>query len=164
MKRTLSGGNGPATMLYDADCGLCTAAAGWLGRRAPAARLRILRLASAAADPWLAPLVAGRDLARTLHLVTADGEVLTGAGAVLAAGRAAPRWGAVARLGDHRVGRALLEPTYRLIAANRHRIGRRLGFEAACPVAVAPAAAGGMTPDAPTRGTMHRRTDRPVGR
>jgi predicted DCC family thiol-disulfide oxidoreductase YuxK len=137
MKRTLSdgrGSGGPATMLYDSDCGLCTKAAGCLGERAPAARLTILPLASAAADPWLAPLVAGRDLASTLHLVTADGEVVTGAGAVLAAARTVPRWGAIARIADHRVGRALLEPAYRLIAANRHRIGRRLGIEAACEV------------------------------
>ena len=124
----------PATLLYDADCGLCTVSAAWLARRAPSGRLRFLPLAGAAAEPAIAPLIVGRDLARTLHVVTADGEVVTGARAVLAAARNVPRWGAVARLADHRVGHALLEPVYRLVAANRHRIGRAIGLPSTCAV------------------------------
>ena len=124
----------PATLLYDGDCGLCTACAAWLARRAPRERLRTLPLACAAADPTLAFLVAGRDLGRTLHVVAGDGQVVTGARAVLAAARTVPRWGAVARLGDHRVGRALLEPAYRIVAANRQPIGRAIGLSSACAV------------------------------
>jgi predicted DCC family thiol-disulfide oxidoreductase YuxK len=145
-------------MLYDGDCGLCSAAAGWLGRRAPVARLRILPLADAAADATLAPLVAGRDLASTLHLVTADSRVVTGARAVLAAGRTVPRWGKVARLADHRAGHAILEPVYRLVAANRHRIGKRLGVESACAV---PAPA--TVPPGPAAIRCEEPTDQSVG-
>jgi predicted DCC family thiol-disulfide oxidoreductase YuxK len=123
-----------ATLLYDADCGICTASAAWLARRAPVVKIRVLPLASAAADPAIAALVAGRDLARTLHVVTAHGEVVTGAKAVLTAARIVPRWGAVARLADHRVGHALLEPAYRIVAANRHRIGRVMGLPSTCAV------------------------------
>jgi len=140
MKRTLpaiatpTAPTAPATLLYDGDCGLCTVSAAWLARRAPAGRIRILPLANAAADPTIAPLVAGRDLARTLHLVTVDGEIVTGARAVLTAAGTVPRWGAVARLADHPVGHALLEPAYRIVAANRHRIGRAMGLPSACVV------------------------------
>ena len=134
MTRMLLATATPSTLLYDGDCGLCTASAAWLARRAPAGELRVLPLASAAADPAIAPLVVGRDLARTLHVVTADGEVVTGAHAVLTVARIVPRWGAVARLGDHRVGRALLEPAYRMVAANRHRIGRAVGLPSTCAV------------------------------
>jgi len=132
MKSMLYGHGAPATLLYDADCGLCTASARWLAGRAPGAALRILPLADAAAEPGTAQLVAGRDLATTLHLVTPDGTVLTGARAVLTAARTVPRWGAIAGLADHRIGHALLEPAYRLVATNRHRIGRRLGLAATC--------------------------------
>lgn len=137
MKRTFSTAAAPvapATLMYDAGCGVCAASARWLAGCSPAAALRILPLASAAADLRLAPLVAGRDLASTLHLVTADGKVLTGVRAVLAAARTLPRWGALARLADHPLGHALLEPAYRLVAANRRRIGRRLGLAATCVV------------------------------
>ncbi|MHB8893204.1 MAG: thiol-disulfide oxidoreductase DCC family protein, partial [Candidatus Limnocylindrales bacterium] len=143
--------------LFDADCGLCTASARWLSDRATGTALRILPLArasgaaygaasgaaaagaaawaaagAAAWDTALAPRLTDRDLARTLHLVTPDGTVLTGARAVLTAARTVPRWGAIAGLVDHRIGHALLEPAYRLVAANRHRIGRRLGLAATC--------------------------------
>lgn len=158
MKRTLSQPTTPATLLFDGDCGLCTASARWLAERAPTPALRILPLANAAADPWIAPLVVGRDLASTLHVVTPDGDVLTGARAALAAARLVRGWGAIARLADHRLGHALLEPAYRRIAANRHRIGRRLGLPAtmcAVPVVAASRSALSSCPEP---------TDRSVGR
>jgi len=157
--RTLSTA-APQTLLYDAECGLCAATARWLDERTNPAALRILPLASAAGDPRLAPLVAGRDLASTLHLVVADGEVLTGARAVLAAARTVPRWGALARLADNWLGHALLEPAYRRVAANRHRIGRWLGLAASCAV---PATTAGP----PARAALpfgFEPTDRSVGR
>jgi predicted DCC family thiol-disulfide oxidoreductase YuxK len=137
MKRTLVSAATPAaTLLYDGDCGLCSLFAAWLSRRAPGARLRVLPLTSAAGDPRVGPLVAGRDLVRTLHVVAADDGVVTGARAVLAAARNVPRWGAIARLADHRVGHALLEPAYRIVAVNRHRIGRVMGLPSTCTVPV----------------------------
>ena len=136
-----------ATMLFDADCGLCTHAAAWLMRRAAPERLRAVPLQvvevvaanrnDAPGDDDLAQVrqeVEGRDLRATLHLATADGELRTGAAAVLHATRQVPGWRHLARLADHRLGHALLEPAYRVVAANRNRIGRWLGIEQACTV------------------------------
>lgn len=122
----------PATLLIDGDCGVCRATGGWLARRVPAERLRILELGGAAGDARVGPLVTGRLLDRTLHLVRPDGRVVTGAAAVLATGRMVPRWRWLAAAFDHRAGRALLEPAYRLVARRRRGIGRLLGLPVAC--------------------------------
>lgn len=116
-----------ATMLYDADCGLCTAAAAWLMRRARAGELEAKPLQTAT-------LPGAPDLTQTLHLVTGAGHVLTGARAVLAAARTVPRWGAAARLADNKAGHALLEPGYRWIARHRRGIGSALGIKQVCSV------------------------------
>jgi len=122
------------TLLYDADCGLCIATATKLGQLVPAERLGLLALQEVATDPALAAAVDGRDLAETLHFVRADGAVLTGARAALAAGRLIPVMGWYAALLDQPVGRALLEPLYRQIAAHRRRIGGLLGLPEECPL------------------------------
>ena len=137
----------PYTVLFDADCGLCVATAGWLRARVPAGRLRTLPLGEAHLDARLSDAVRGRDLDSALHVVRPDGSVRTGAAAVLAAGRLVPRWGTAARAMDHRVGHALLEPIYRLVAQNRVRIGRALGLPATCAVVGSPVTRG---PDAAT--------------
>jgi predicted DCC family thiol-disulfide oxidoreductase YuxK len=124
----------PTTLLYDGDCGLCTAAAAWLGRRVSVRRLRLVALSDVASQPVLRDLVVGRDLTAALHLATPDGRVLTGARAVIAAVRLVPRWRALAILIDHRVGHVLLEPVYRQVARRRRAIGRLLGLPATCPV------------------------------
>jgi predicted DCC family thiol-disulfide oxidoreductase YuxK len=131
MTRTLLG---PATLLIDGDCGVCRATGDWLARRLPPARLRIVELGNAVADVSIAPLVAGRPLAGTLHLVRPDGSVVTGAAAVLASGRMVPGWRWLAAAFDHRPGRALLEPAYRAVARHRTRISRLLGLPAACSI------------------------------
>ena len=123
-----------ATLLFDGDCGLCVATAGWLAARAPAASLRMLELQRVAEEPEVAAAVEGRDLAGALHLVGAAGEVRVGADAVIGAARIAPGWGIAARVYDHPIGHALWEPAYRLIAGNRRRIGRRLGIADACRI------------------------------
>jgi predicted DCC family thiol-disulfide oxidoreductase YuxK len=127
----------PATLLYDEDCGLCVATAAWLGRRVAPRDLRLLALAAGPADPTVGAAVAGRDLAAALHVVASDGRVFAGARAVLAALRLVPRWRLLAGAFDHRLGHAVLEPLYRWIAANRQRIGRRLGLPASCPMPTA---------------------------
>jgi predicted DCC family thiol-disulfide oxidoreductase YuxK len=127
----------PATLVYDGDCGICTAAAAWLGRRVAPARLRLVAVSEVAADPGLEAALAGRDLLATLHLARADGGVLTGARAVLAAARLVPRWRVLAIVFDQRVGHALLEPVYRRVARHRRQIGRLLGLPASCPMPAA---------------------------
>lgn len=120
------------TLLYDADCGICRATARWLERRVAPDRLRLLAIGEVASDPGVAEAVRGRNLAASLHVVGGDGRVLAGARAVLAAGRTVPGWRYLARLADHPLGYALLEPLYRQIASHRRRIGRWLGLAADC--------------------------------
>ena len=122
----------PATLLIDGDCGLCRAAGDRLAAHVPADALRVMELQGVASDPTLAEAVAGRDLTAALHLVRADGAVVSGAAAAISAGRSVPRLGVLAAFYDHPLGHALWEPAYRLVARNRHQIGRALGIAAVC--------------------------------
>ncbi len=122
------------TLLYDADCGLCIETATRLGQLVPSEKLGMLALQEVASEPRLAAAVEGRDLTESLHFVRADGTVLTGARAALAAGRLIPVMGWYATLLDQPVGHALLEPLYRQIAAHRRRIGGLLGLPESCPL------------------------------
>jgi predicted DCC family thiol-disulfide oxidoreductase YuxK len=122
------------TLLYDADCGLCIATATWLERVVPASRLGLLALQDVESDPRLAAAVEGRSLADRVHFVRADGAVLTGASAVLAAGRLVPVLGPYAALLDRPLGQRLLEPLYDEIASHRRLIGRLLGLPDECPL------------------------------
>ena len=128
------------TLLFDADCGLCIATATRLGELVPASRLGLLPLQEVDADPRIAALVEGRWLADRLHFVRANGDVVAGAAAALAAGRLIPVIGLYAALLDHPFGHALLEPLYRVIAAHRRRIGRLLRLPAECPLPTRPRA------------------------
>lgn len=122
------------TLLYDADCGLCVATATWLGERVAPSLLGLLPLQQVATDARIAALVHGRDLAASLHFVRADGSVLDGARAALAAGRLIPILGLYGALLDRPLGHQLLEPLYREVASHRRRIGRLLGLPAECPL------------------------------
>jgi predicted DCC family thiol-disulfide oxidoreductase YuxK len=121
-------------LLYDSDCGICLATAGWLAKRVVPSRLALLALSDADSEPRIGRLVRGRPLTTTIHFVRADDTILTGARAVLAAVRLVPRWRFVAIALDNPVGHAILEPLYRQIAAHRRRIGRLLGLPVACPL------------------------------
>jgi predicted DCC family thiol-disulfide oxidoreductase YuxK len=123
-----------ATLLYDPDCGLCRATTAWLGRRVPDTALRLMALTDAVSDPGLADAVAGRDLKAMLHLVRADGTVVTGARAVLAAGRLVPRWRVLAAGLDHRLGHVVLDPAYRWVAGHRRLVSRLLRLPPSCPI------------------------------
>ena len=106
--------------------------AAWLAARTDARRLGLLAIGQVETDPRIAALVRGTSLASTVHFVRADGIVLTGARAVLAAGRLVPRWRFLAIAYDQQLGHRLLEPIYRLVVAHRRQIGRALGLPAAC--------------------------------
>ncbi len=113
---------------------MCQIVARWLANRVVRTNLRLLGLHRAAEDPTIATLVEDRPLMLTIHFVRSDGTILTGARALLAAGRSVPRWRALAILFDHRAGHLILEPLYRQVARRRRRIGRVLGAPVACPV------------------------------
>lgn len=120
------------TLLYDEDCGICVATARWLADRVEPRRLGLLAIGQVETDSRIATLAAGRPLTASVHFVRADDTVLRGARAVLAAGRLVPRWRFLVLPFDQPLGHLFLEPLYRLIAANRGRIGRALGLPAAC--------------------------------
>jgi predicted DCC family thiol-disulfide oxidoreductase YuxK len=124
----------PTALIYDQDCGLCNATAAWLTHRADPGRLRLVAIVDAPADPSIGADLAARELTATLHLVRPDHTVLTGARAVLAAGRLVPRWRLIARALDHPIGHAALEPLYRQVARRRQAIGRAIRLEASCSV------------------------------
>jgi predicted DCC family thiol-disulfide oxidoreductase YuxK len=122
------------TLLYDADCGLCIATATWLASVVPATRLGLTALQDVASDPEIAAVVEGRPLRDRVHFVRADGAVLTGAQAVLAAGRLVPVVGLYAAPLDRPLGHRLLEPLYDEIASHRRLIGRLLRLPDECPL------------------------------
>lgn len=128
----VTAGAGHLVVLYDRDCGLCTATARWLRGRDRAGRLVLLPLqdAPASARPNVARATEGLPLSAALHVLDertgairsggdaaiAIAETLRGGAIVRAAGAVPPvRWG---------IGRA-----YDLVARNRHRIGRWLRLE-----------------------------------
>ena len=121
-------------LLYDSDCGICLALAGFLAKRVTPTRLGLLALTEADTVPRVGRLVEGRPLATTIHFVRGDDTILTGARAVLAAGRLVPRWRFLAIALDNRAGHAVLEPLYRRVATHRRRIGRLLGLPVECPL------------------------------
>ena len=122
----------PDTLLIDGDCGLCRASSDWLAARVPASDLRVMELQRVGGDEALVDMVAGLQLDEALTLVAADGSLRRGAAAVIGAGRHVAGVGALAAIYDHPLGHALWEPAYRLVARNRHRVGRALGVEAVC--------------------------------
>ncbi len=121
-------------LLYDADCGICLVMAAFLAKRVTPSRLGLLALTEADTLPRVARLVSGRPLTTTIHFVRGDDTILTGARAVLAAGRLVPRWRFLAIVLDNRAGHAVLEPLYRQVATHRRRIGRLLGLPVECPL------------------------------
>lgn len=122
------------TLLYDADCGLCVATATWLARVVPSSRLGLVPLQSAEQDEDLAAAVSGLNLEDRVHFIRADGAVLTGAHAALAAGRLIPVLGWYAALLDRPIGHLFLEPLYDEIASHRRLLGRLLGLPDSCPL------------------------------
>jgi hypothetical protein len=73
-------------LLYDSDCGICLAMAGFLAKRVTPERLGLLALTEADTVLRVGRLVEGRPLTTTIHFVRGDDTILTGARAALAAG------------------------------------------------------------------------------
>lgn len=104
-------------MLFDADCGFCTRAAGWLARwtAATVVPMHAQDLSALGIDADRA----GREMPAVLD----SGEVVYGADAVAAALRSGRRWAQATGAVMHMPGvRMLARAAYALVARNRHRL------------------------------------------
>ncbi len=125
-------------VLYDRDCGLCTATAKRLRRWDRSGRIELLPLQEAAGSSRPSIAAAARDLplSAVLHVVDeATGEVRAGGDAALAIAAVLPGGAASRPVAAIPPARWLVGLGYGLVARNRHRIGRWLGLEGpACDV------------------------------
>jgi predicted DCC family thiol-disulfide oxidoreductase YuxK len=125
-------------VLYDRDCGLCTATARALRRWDRHDRLELLPLQDAERSDRPAIVAAWRErpLSTALHVVEeAGGRVRAGGDAALAIAAALPGGGVVRPLAAIPPLRWLVGLTYGIVARHRHRIGRWLRLEGpACDV------------------------------
>ena len=124
----------PLVVLYDRDCGLCTASARQLRRWDRGGRLELLSLQDAIRSdsdrPVLAAAVRGRPLFAALHVYDeATGAIHAGGSAALAIGAALPGGRIVRVLSALPPFRWVIDVGYRVIARQRHRIGRWLRLE-----------------------------------
>jgi predicted DCC family thiol-disulfide oxidoreductase YuxK len=119
--------NGSLIVLYDADCGICTHTARLLRRLDRRARLDLRPLEVGAELPDAPSLDALRDV---LHVRDASGRWTAGGAALVGIGRALPLLRPIAVAASLPGFRRLVEPGYRLVARNRHRISRWLGLTA----------------------------------
>ena len=119
-----------ATLLYDADCGFCR----WTAERIRAwDRHRVLRfvpIQSAEGEAMLGDMDPHRKMA-SWHLVDEDGTVHSAGAGVYPLFRLLPAGAPLSLLA--RAFPSSTERFYRLVAANRERLGRMLG-EQACSV------------------------------
>ena len=119
-------------VLFDRDCGLCTASARVLRRWDRNGRLELLPLQEARTSgrPDLAAATARLPLRAALHVVDeATGEIHAAGPAVVAIGSVLPGGRIVRVLGAIPPFRWALGVGYALIARNRRRIGRWLRLE-----------------------------------
>jgi predicted DCC family thiol-disulfide oxidoreductase YuxK len=117
---------GDVLLVYvDADCGLCTHVATWLGRMDVLGRLRLVSLQ----DTPLGPDVPPREsLLETMHVRDATGAWWTGASACLQIARRVPLLWTTALLGRIPTVAGLMERAYARIARDRRSISLRLGL------------------------------------
>ena len=114
-------------MLFDADCGFCSWAATQLDRLDRGHVLRILPLQRAAMELKDPPRP--EVLLDTMHVRTRDGQWERGGAALIRIAAAVPLLRPLAVAGRLPLVRWAFEAWYRLIARNRHRLGRILGLE-----------------------------------
>jgi predicted DCC family thiol-disulfide oxidoreductase YuxK len=114
-------------VLFDGDCGVCTSSARWLGRLDRHGRLELIPLQAALGMPD-APSI--DVLLDAMHVRDSDGGWSVGGAAWIRISREVALlrpFGLLARLP---LLRRFVEPTYALVARNRHRISRALGADA----------------------------------
>ena len=124
--------------MFDRDCGLCQATARQLRRWDRHGRLEMLSLQDAAGSdrPVVADAARRYPVLAELHVVDeADGSVDAGGDAALAIASALPGGWLIRPFRGFAPTRWIVGALYRLVARNRHAIGRRLGLEGpACDV------------------------------
>ena len=111
------------TVLYDAECRVCTRIAGRLAGADKEHRLRIRPLQRAAADQWpsVRQLRAQRDLRRALHVVDQQGQWASGGEAMLRAAEQVALLAPLVRVCRLPLVAGVVEPGYRWFARNRAR-------------------------------------------
>ena len=117
-------------LLYDRDCGFCRWSLDKILRRDKKKRVRPVPIQSAEGKELLRDMEEDKRLA-SWHLVDENGRIFTAGAAILELARRLPGGGPISS-----VTRAFPRSTdrfYRLVASNRHRLGRALG-EQACAV------------------------------
>jgi predicted DCC family thiol-disulfide oxidoreductase YuxK len=112
-------------VFYDADCGFCTRTAVLLHRVDRGQRLRLVPL-QRATD--IAPDAPAEDqLVQEMHARDASGQWFAGGAAWLKIAHLVPLMKPLAFVGELPLIGSLVEPTYAVIARNRHRISRLMG-------------------------------------
>lgn len=114
-------------VLFDADCGLCSWSATALHRLDRDRALRLLPLQQAAVE--LADAPPGAVLLETMHVRDRDGRWERGGVAMIRIAAAVPLLRPLAVAGRLPPVRWAFEAWYRVIARNRHRLGRVLGLD-----------------------------------
>ena len=112
-----------ARILYDADCGFCRWALGWVLRWDRHGELEPIALQ----DPRAPKLLPGLDHEQRLaswHLVEPDGSVSSGGAAAAPLARRLPAGSPLAALFD--AGPGVVDRAYRCISGSRNRLGPRL--------------------------------------
>ena len=117
------------TVLYDADCGICTQVSRALVRLDARRRLVLLPLQSAR----IAGAPSREELVESLHVVNSYGQWFRGARATVEIARRVPALRTVEVVARMPGAMTVLEMGYGLVAANRQRLSRLLGLTA-CPV------------------------------
>jgi predicted DCC family thiol-disulfide oxidoreductase YuxK len=111
------------TVLYDADCRVCTRVAGRLAGLDRGRRLRLVPLQRATADrPEVVALAGSVDLGSSLHVVAPDGQWWRGGEAVIQVLDCLAPLRPFARLARTPVLSPLVEPAYRAVARHRGRL------------------------------------------
>ena len=114
------------TVLYDADCGICTHTARVLARVDKRRGLRLVALQTATI-PGLPPR---EELVRSLHAVDSEGRWFVGAAAAVEAARRVPLLWPVSVFADLPLAMPVLNALYQAIADNRRSLSRLFRLEA----------------------------------
>ncbi len=117
-----------ATVIYDGECGICNETRAWAEARDVAEQLVFVPFQTADLDS-LSPGLTRHMTSRMAYFVRPDGARFGGARAVFETLKRLPGvWGVLGWLGANPVISTLVEPFYRLFAANRHRVSAWLGL------------------------------------